>query len=123
MKILITENKRKDLAYKLLDDTLSELTREDIELIPKKGYIKNSGKGYMFSNHRVMFKDRDGESILKWSGHNNGLYVYRDFWIPLTVLSFGKIELERIIFRWFKDRIKIETEEVYLVGFNGEDWD
>ena len=121
MKILITENKRKDLAYKLLDDTLSELTREDIELIPKKGYIKNSGKGYMFSNRRVMFKDRTGESILKWSGHNNGLYVYPDFWLPLTVFAFDKLKLERIIFRWFKDRIKIETEEVYLEGFDGED--
>jgi hypothetical protein len=118
MKVIITENKRKDLAYKLLDNIFNGLTREDIELIPKKGYIKNSGKGYMFSNHRVLFKDRDGESILKWSGHNNGLYVYPDFWLPLTVFSFGEIELERIIFQWFKDRIKIETEEVYLVGFD-----
>ena len=118
MKILITENKRKDLAYKLLDDIFNGLTREDIELIPKKGYIINASKGSAVSNQRVMFKDSDGESILKWSGHNTGLYVYEDFWLPLRVFSFGEIELERFIFRWFKDRVKIEPEEVYLEGFS-----
>ena len=121
MKILITEDRIRQLVNKLLDDTLSKLTREDIELIPKKGYTINTSKGSVFSNHRVLFKDRDGESILKWSGHNNGLYVYKDFWLPLTVFAFDKIKLERIILRWFKDRIKIETEDVYLVEFDGED--
>ena len=121
MKVIITEDRIRQLVNKLLDDTLSKLTREDIELIPKKGYTKNSGKGYVFRNHRVIFKKSDGESILKWSGHNNGLYVYKDFWLPLTVFAFDKIKLERIILWWFKDRIKIETEEVYLVEFDGEE--
>jgi hypothetical protein len=113
MKVLITEDRRRELANKVLDDTLSKLTRKDIDL--------NKGKNSVFSNHRVMFKDSDGESVLKWSEHNNGLYVYSDFWLPLSVFSFGEIELERIIFRWFKDRIKIEPDEVYLMGFDSED--
>ncbi len=32
MKILITENRQRQLAYKMLDDKLSELTRKDIDL-------------------------------------------------------------------------------------------
>lgn len=32
MKILITEDKRKQLAYRILDDKLSELTRKDFDL-------------------------------------------------------------------------------------------
>ena len=37
MKILITENKRYQLAYKVLDDTLSKLHREDYDGNKDKG--------------------------------------------------------------------------------------
>ena len=47
MKILITENKRYQLAYKVLDDTLSKLHRED--------YDDNKDKDSIFSNHQIMF--------------------------------------------------------------------
>ena len=111
MKLLITENKRYQLAYKVLDNILDGLTRED----------KDMNVNSVFSNHRVLFKDGNGNIVLKWLENNEGLYVYRDFWLPLSVFSFGEEELQRVIFWWFKDRIRIEPEEVYLMGYHNED--
>jgi hypothetical protein len=111
MKILITENKRYQLAYKVLDKLLQGLTREDTDM----------NVNSVFSNHRVLFKNDSGVVQLKWLENNEGLYVYSDFWSPLSVFSFGKEELQRVIFWWFKDRIRIEPEEVYLMGYHNED--
>ena len=59
MKILITENKRYQLAYKILDDILDGLTREDTDL--------NRDKDSVFSNHQVTFLNEDDENILEIS--------------------------------------------------------
>ena len=60
MKILITENKRYQLAYKILDDILDGLTREDTDL--------NRGKDSVFSNHQVSFFEEHLESGWRFSG-------------------------------------------------------
>jgi hypothetical protein len=111
MRVLVTEDKRRQLSYKILDKVLSKLTRED----------KDMNVNSVFSNHRVLFKDGNGNIVLKWLENNEALYVYRDFWLPLSVFSFGEEELQRVIFWWFKDRIRIEPEEVYLMGYHSED--
>ena len=111
MRVLVTEDKRRQLSYKILDKVLSKLTRED----------KDMNANSVFSNHRVLFKDGNGNIVLKWLENNEALYVYRDFWLPLSVFSFGEEELQRVIFWWFKDRIRIEPEEVYLMGYHSED--
>ena len=58
MKILITENKRYQLAYKVLDNILDGLTRED----------KDMNVNSVFSNHRVLFKDGNGNIVLELRG-------------------------------------------------------
>jgi hypothetical protein len=55
MRVLLTEDKRRQLSYKVLDNVLSKLTRED----------KDMNVNSVFSNHRVLFKDSDGKIILK----------------------------------------------------------
>jgi hypothetical protein len=55
MKILITENKRHQLAYKILDDILDGLTRED--------YDANKDKDSIISNHQILFEDKNGELV------------------------------------------------------------
>ena len=54
----LTENKRYQLTYKLLDKLLQGLTREDTDL--------NRGKDSVFSNHQVSFFDENGELISKY---------------------------------------------------------
>lgn len=109
MKILITENKRYQLAYKVLDDTLSKLHRED--------YDDNKDKDSIFSNHQIMFKDDNDEIVMWFSEKHERLEVSEGIWMPLTVFSFSDEELERIIFWWFKDRLRIEPEGIYLIGY------
>lgn len=111
MKILITENKRYRLAYNVLDDIFDELTREDIDL----------NTDSVFSNHRIIFKNNDGEPVLKWLENGSGLYVYRGIWSQLRMFSFNEEELQKVIFQWFKDRIRIEPEDVYLMSYNNTD--
>jgi len=106
MKILITENKRYQLAYKILDDKINQLTREDVDL----------NTNSVFSNHRITFKNKDGKIVLKWLENNDAVYVYRDVWLPLKVFSFSEEELERVIWWWFKDRIRIEADKVYILA-------
>jgi hypothetical protein len=109
MKILITENKRYQLAYKVLDDTLSKLHRED--------YDDNKDKDSIFSNHQIFFKDDNDEIVMWFSEKHERLEVNEGMWMPLTVFSFTDEELERIIFWWFKNRLRIEPEGVYLIGY------
>ena len=109
MKILITENKRYQLAYKVLDDTFSKLHRED--------YDDNKDKDSIFSNHQIFFRDDNDEIVMWFSEKHNRLEVNEGMWMPLTVFSFTDEELERIIFWWFKNRLRIEPEGVYLIGY------
>ena len=109
MKILITENKRYQLAYKVLDDTLSKLHRED--------YDDNKDKDSIFSNHQIFFRDDNDEIVMWFSEKHERLEVNEDMWMPLTVFSFTDEELERIIFWWFKNRLRIEPEGIYLIGY------
>jgi hypothetical protein len=37
-------------------------------------------------------------------------------WEPLRLFSFSYDELERVIYWWFKDRLRIEPTEVNIVG-------
>jgi hypothetical protein len=110
MKLLITENKRYQLAYKVLDKLLQGLTREDDDL--------NRGRRSVFSNHQVIFKNKDGKIVLKWLKNNDAIYVYKDMWSPLQVFSFSEEELERVIFWWFKDRVGIKPDKVYLLAMH-----
>ena len=108
MKILITENKRYQLAYKILDDILNGLTREDTDL--------NRGRGSVFSNHQVSFFDENGEMVMEYQEIKGILYVLRDFISPLKVFSFDEEELERVVMWWFTNRVRIEPEYVYFIS-------
>ena len=108
MKILITENKRYQLAYKILDDILNGLTREDTDL--------NRGRGSVFSNHQVSFFDENGEKVMEYQEIKGILYVLRDFISPLKVFSFDEEELERLVMWWFTNRVRIEPEYVYFIS-------
>ena len=107
MKLLITENKRYQLAYKVLDKLLQGLTREDTDL--------NRGRGSVFSNHQVSFLDENGEKIMEYQEKKGELYVVRDFISPLKVFSFDEEEINRLIKWWFTNRVRIEPEDVYFV--------
>jgi recombinational DNA repair protein RecR len=107
MKILITENKRYQLAYKVLDNVLSKLTREDINL--------NRGKDSVFSNHQVSFFRENGEKVMEYQEIKGILYVLRDFISPLKVFSFDEEEIDRLIKWWFTNRVRIEPEDVYFI--------
>jgi hypothetical protein len=107
MKILITENKRYQLSYKILDDILSKLTRE----------VYDDNKDSIFSNHQIIFRDKNDEIVMWYSEKHDRLEVNQGMWAPLKVFSFNDEELERIIFWWFKDRLKLEPDGVYLMGY------
>jgi hypothetical protein len=109
MKILITENKRYQLAYKILDDILGGLTREDTDL--------NKDKDSVFSNHQITFFDENGEIVIWWSEKHDILEVNPSMWEQLRVFSFSDEELERLIHWWFKNRLRIDTDGVYLIGY------
>lgn len=108
MKILITENKRYQLAYKILDDILDGLTRKDIDLYRHKDSV--------FSNHQVTFFNEDGEKIMEWQEIKGILYVLQDVIFSLKMFSFNEEELERVVMWWFTDRVRIEPEYVYFVS-------
>ena len=107
MKILITENKRYQLAYKVLDNILDGLTRENTDL--------NKGKDSVFSNHQVRFFYENGEKVMEYQEIKGILYVLRDFISPLKVFSFDEEEIDRLIKWWFTNRVRIEPEDVYFV--------
>ena len=109
MKILITENKRYQLAYKILDNVLEGLTREDYDL--------NADTDSVFSNHQILFDDKSGKTVMRYTEKYDRLEVTDDIWEPLRMFSFSSQELESVIRWWFKDRIRIEPDIVYLVGY------
>lgn len=106
MKILITENKRYQLAYKILDDILEGLTREDIDL----------NKDSVFSNQQIIFRDESDDIFMWWSEKYDLLEVNKVMWEPLRLFSFGYEELESVIHWWVKNRLRIEPEEINLIG-------
>ena len=108
MNILITENKRYQLAYKVLDNILDGLTRENTDL--------NKGKDSVFSNHQVSFFYENGEKVMEYQEIKGILYVLRDFISPLKVFSFDEEELERVVMWWFTNRVRIEPEYVYFIS-------
>jgi hypothetical protein len=107
MKILITENKRYQLAYKVLDDTLSKLHRED--------YEDNKGMWSISGNHQIIFEDRNGKVVMRYTEKYDRLEVRYDIWGPLSIFSFSDEELERVIHWWFKDRLRIDPDSVMLL--------
>jgi len=109
VKIVITENKRYQLAYKILDDILGGLTRED--------YDANLYMDSVFSNHQVLLQDDNLNLKLRYSEKEDRIVVYRDFWEPLRLFSFSDEELERVIHWWIKDRINLEADSIFLVGY------
>jgi len=113
MKILITENKRKDLAYKLLDDIFNGLTREDFD----------SNRDSIYSNQQVVFKDNDGDIIMRWSEKRDHLYVTNSFENILDIFSFDENEKTQLISQWFKSRANIEPDEVYFSNPGSLDWE
>lgn len=113
MKILITENKRKDLAYKLLDDIFNGLTREDFD----------SNRDSVYSNQQVVFKDNDGDIIMRWSEKRDHLYVTNSFENILNIFSFDENEKTQLISQWFKSRVNIEPDKVYISNPGSLDWD
>ena len=113
MKILITENKRYQLAYNMLDDELSKLTRKDIDL----------NKESVLSNWQVLFIDENGNIQMRYNEKNGTLYISSDFIFPLRVLSFDVEEINRLLNWWFIDRVRLEPEDMYIVSPGSLDWE
>jgi hypothetical protein len=113
MKILITENKRYQLAYKMLDDVLNQLTRKDIDL----------NKESVLSNWQVLFIDNDGNIQMRWNEKNGTLYVSEELIIPLRVLSFDEEEENRLVTWWFTNRVRLEPEDMYFVPSDTLNWE
>jgi hypothetical protein len=107
MKILITEDKRYQLTYKILDSILGGLTRKDVDL----------NTDTVYSNQQIHFIDEDGNIVIKWGENSHILYILRDAVLDIgRMFSFDEGELNRIILWWFKDRVGVESYEVWLVG-------
>jgi hypothetical protein len=113
MKILITENKRYQLAYNMLDDKLSQLTRKDIDL----------NKESVLSNWQVLFIDNDGNIQMRWNEKNGTLYVSEELITPLKVLSFGEEEENKLVTWWFTNRVRLEPEDMYFVPSDTLNWE
>ena len=109
MKILITENKRYQLAYKILDNVLDGLTREDYDL--------SRGTDSIFSNHQILFDDKNGKTVMRYTEKYDRLEVRDGIWESLRIFSFSDEELERVIHWWFTDRIRTEPDSVMLIGY------
>jgi hypothetical protein len=54
---------------------------------------------------------------MRYTEKYDRLEVKGDIWEPLRMFSFSSQELESVIHWWFKDRIRIEPDIVYLVGY------
>ena len=113
MKILITENKRYQLAYKILDNKLSELTRKDIDL----------NKESVLSNWQVLFIDENGNIVMRWNEKNDNLYISNTLISPLRVFSFEEEELIRMVSWWFNNRVRLESDDVHFVPHGSLDWE
>jgi hypothetical protein len=108
MKILITEDKRKQLAYRILDDKLSELSRKDFDLD---------------GHQQVLFIDGDGDIVMRWSKRHNNLYVSERFISSIRLFSFEDIEENMLVSWWVKNRLNIEPDAVYFVSPGSLDWE
>ena len=113
MKILITENKRYQLAYKILDDILNGLTRKDVDL----------NKESVLSNWQVLFINKDGDIVMRWGENTGSLYVSEELLIPLRVFSFDEDEEHRLLHWWFTNRVRLEPENIYFSFPGSLDWD
>ena len=113
MKILITENKRYQLAYKMLDDELSRLTRKYIGLNEKSESKKR----------QVLFIDNNGDIQMRWNEKYGTLYISEELIIPLAPLSFGEAELNSLVTWWFTNRVNIHPEEVFIVSPGTLNWE
>ena len=108
MKIFITEDKRKQLAYRILDDKLSELSRKDFDLD---------------GHQQVLFIDGDGDIVMRWSKKQRNLYVSERLISPLRVFSFEDVEENMLVSWWFKNRFNIDPDAVYFVAPGSLDWE
>lgn len=113
MKILITENKRHQLVYKLLDDNLSQLTRKDIDL----------NKESVLNNWQVLFIDKNGEILMRWNEESENLYISNKLIVPLKVFSFEEEELNKLVSWWFSNRVRLDTDGVYFVSSGSLNWE
>lgn len=108
MRIIITEDKRKQLAYRILDDKLSELTRKDFDLD---------------GHPQTLLINDDGDIVMRWSKKQNNLYVSERIISPLRVFSFEDIEENMLVSWWVKNRLNIEPDAVYFVAPGSLDWE
>jgi hypothetical protein len=113
MKFIITENKRYQLAYKILDKILDGLIRKDFDL----------NTDSVYSNQQVVFQNDKGDIIMRWSESNGNLYVSSEVESELSILSLSDMEVNRLIHNWFTDRIKLEPYDVYFTPPDSLDWD
>jgi hypothetical protein len=113
MKILITENKRKQLAYHMLDEVLNNLTRKHINL----------NKDSILSNWQVLFIDKNGEIVIRWSEGRDFLYVSEDLLVPLKSLSFDEIESTNLIYDWFTNKANLYVTEMEFVPPGSLNWE
>jgi hypothetical protein len=113
MKFIITENKRYQLAYKILDRILDSLTRKDFDL----------NVDTIYSNQQIVFIDNNGEIVMRWSESNDNLYVSSEIETALSILSLSWIEVNRLITNWFTDRVRFEPANVYFTEPGSLDWD
>lgn len=113
MKFIITENKRYQLAYKILDKILDSLTRKDFDL----------NVDTIYSNQQIVFIDNNGEIVMRWSESNDNLYVSSEIETSLSILSLSWMEVNRLISNWFTDRVRFEPANVYFTEPGSLDWD
>lgn len=106
MKLLITESKRYQLVYKILDRELSMLHREDVDL----------NVDSIYSNQQILFKNDDGKIMMRWGENSSILYFSRELLSPLKIFSFDEEVLEALVKWWFKDRVRFEPYDVYFVS-------
>jgi hypothetical protein len=113
MKFIITENKRYQLAYKILDKILDGFTRKDFDL----------NVDTIYSNQQIVFIDNNGEIVMRWTESNGNLYVSSEIDSTLSILSLSEMEVNRLLFRWFTDRVRIEPDNIYFTDPGSLDWD
>jgi hypothetical protein len=112
MKFIITENKRYQLAYKILDKMLDGLTRKDFDL----------NVDSIYSNQQVVFQDKNGDIVMRYSESNGNLYVSSEVDSTLSVLSLSGMEVNRLVSRWFTDRVRIEPDNVFFTSRDSLSW-
>lgn len=113
MKFIITENKRYQLAYKILDKILDGLTRKDFDL----------NTDSVYSNQQIVFIDKDGEIVMRWTESNGNLYVSSEIDSDLSILTLSWIEVNRLLSNWFTDRVRVEPSNVFFTEPGSLDWE